>query len=251
MRKRFIVFTLLACCLHSPGFAADTLRVGMSPDYEPLAFLQDGEVVGIEADNAREVGKLLGRPVEIVPLPFERLIPTLQSGGIDVIMSGLTATDERRRAVAFADPFMEVGQMAIIRVANAGPLSSPGALFADGMRVGVEPGTTGESFARETLTGAEIVSYADPAAAFAGLRSNAIHFYIHDAPTSWKLSQSREDQDLLSLFRPLTSEQLAWAVARDDQRLLLRLNAALATLRDTGRLRAIQNYWIPVRVSVQ
>jgi ABC-type amino acid transport substrate-binding protein len=56
---------------------------------------------------------------------------------------------------------------------------------------------------------------------------------------------------MLSLYRPLTREQLAWAVRKDNTFLLKQLNAALAELRQNGRLSAIQNYWIPVTVQVR
>jgi ABC-type amino acid transport substrate-binding protein len=248
---RACLATVLLCAASWTAVAAEPLRVGVSPDYEPLMFMRDGEIVGIEADNAREIGKLLGRPVESVAMPFEELIPALEAGRVDVVMSGLTATEERRKRVLFADPFMEVGQMAVILVDNAGVLSSPGALYSDNIRVGVEPDTTGEAYAKDTLDHAEVKQFANQEEAFAALRQRQIDFYIHDAPTSWKLSESRGDQDLLSLFRPLTNEHLAWAVARHNTRLIMQLNNALAVLRDNGRLRAIQNYWIPTRVTVQ
>ena len=56
---------------------------------------------------------------------------------------------------------------------------------------------------------------------------------------------------MLSLYRPLTREELAWAVKKDNKRLLEQLNRALAQLEETGRLRAIQNHWIPLTVQVR
>ena len=214
-------------------------------------FLLDGKITGIEAHNAREVGLYLQRRIENIPMPFAELIPALEAGRIDVIMSGLTVTAQRQQRVSFAEPFMQVGQMAIILLKNAGRFGPTGALYRDGNRIGVEPGTTGDKYARTNLTGSTVVPVADSAAAFEALRSGLVDFYIHDAPTSWMLSESRENQDLLSLFRPLTTEGLAWAVAKDNQRLLLDLNAALGELKRNGRLRAIQNYWIPTTIVVQ
>jgi polar amino acid transport system substrate-binding protein len=119
------------------------------------------------------------------------------------------------------------------------------------LRIGVEPDTTGESYVRQNYPDAIVLSYPDPATAFAALRAGAADIYVHDAPTSWNLASSRQDQDLLSLYRPLTREQLAWAVKKDNSFLLNQLNAALAELQQNGRLGAIQNYWIPVTVQVR
>jgi len=230
---------------------AEPLRVAVSPDYAPLMFRHEGQVVGIEADNAREVAAILGRPLEMVEMPLAEFIPALESGRVDVVMSGFSITPEREEQVAFAEPFMQVGQMAIIKVSNAGRFGHPRAAYQPGVRIGVEPGTTGERFARGEFPAAVILNYADPAAAFSALRAGQVDIYIHDAPTSWNLANSRENQDLLSLYRPLTTEYLAWAVRKDNVRLLARLNSALAQLRDNGRLLAIQNYWIPVTVQVR
>jgi polar amino acid transport system substrate-binding protein len=178
-------------------------------------------------------------------------IDALNSGKVDVVMSGYSITPERRDQVAFARSFMQIGQMAIILAQRAGQLAHPRALYRSGVAIGVEPGTTGERYARENFPAAEIRNYAAPNDAFDALRRQEIDAYIHDAPTSWNLASSRENQDLLSLYRPLTREELAWAVRKDNTRLLRQLNAALTELEANGRLAAIRNYWIPVTVQVR
>jgi ABC-type amino acid transport substrate-binding protein len=232
------------------GFA-EPLRVALSPDYPPLAFKEDGKLVGIEVTNAREVAKILGRDLQFVEMPMQEFIPALKAGRVDVVMSGFSATPERQTQVAFAQAFMEIGQMAIIRVDDAGRFAQPRALYRPGVRIGVEPDTTGDAYARENFGQATIQNYADPAQAFAALRAGTTDVYVHDAPTSWGLAGSKENQDLLSLYRPLTSESLAWAVRQGNVVLLGQLNAALEELQANGRLSAIQNYWIPIQVQVR
>jgi polar amino acid transport system substrate-binding protein len=93
--------------------------------------------------------------------------------------------------------------------------------------------------------------FRDSDAALAALRARRIDVYIHDAPTSWGIAGSPADADLFSLYRLLTVEELAWAVRKDDPQLLAALNDARDRLEQSGRLQAIQNFWIPVRVEVQ
>ena len=241
---------LLTICLGASA-GAEPLRVAVSPDYEPLMFKRDGQLAGIEADNAREVGAILGREIRAVEMPMLEFISALQEGRVDVVMSGFSVTPERRAQVAFAESFMQIGQMAIIRATDAARFAQPRALYRPGTRIGVEPGTTGDTFTREHFVDATILNYPDPVHAFAALRADATDVYIHDAPTSWQLATSRENQDLMSLYRLLTTENLAWAVRKDNTVLLGQLNAALQQLRENGRLAAIQNYWIPVTVQVR
>jgi len=186
-----------------------------------------------------------------VDMPFAKLIPALQAGEIDVIMSGMSVTPERSAQVIFTDSYMEIGQMAIITTENAAKFSQSWSIFRPGVRVGVEPGTTGAEFAAIELKEAKVKFFNDSAAAFAGLRNNEIDLYVHDAPTSWQLATTGENRDLISLYTPLTNEQLAWAVRKDDQRLADSLNDALRTMKGNGSLRYILNRWIPVTVEVR
>jgi len=242
---------LLWCILSAVSHAAGGLRVGVSADYPPMIYKQEGRIVGLEADNAKAVGGIMGQELTLVDMPFAKLIPALQAGEIDVIMSGMSVTPERSAQVTFTDPYMEMGQMAIITTENAAKFSQSWSIFQPGVRIGVEPGTTGAEFAATELKEAKVKFFNDSAAAFAGLRNNEIDLYVHDAPTSWQLATTGENRDLISLYTPLTNEQLAWAVRKDDQRLADALNDALRTMKGNGSLRYILNRWIPVTVEVR
>ena len=248
LRLTAIFSLLLASAL---TLAAKPLVVGHTSDYEPLNFMRDGKLVGIEVDSAAEVGRILGRPIKSVIMPFADLLLALDKGDVDVVMAGISVTPERQEQVTFVAPFMTVGQMAIILADNAGRYAQPRAAYREGTRIGVEPATTGERFARDQLPEAVVSQFASSEAAFTALRSNRIDMYIHDAPTSWLLAVGTANSDLLSLFRYLTSEDLAWAVRKDNTRLAAELNMALQVLQDNGRLRAIQNRWIPIQVNVR
>lgn len=250
MLKR-IILTLFLTVSASAVFAAGSLRVGMSADYPPLHFKQDGKFYGIEVDSAMAVGRMLGRRVELVQMPFDELIPALVAGKVDVLMSGMSVTAERSKQVRFTDAYLRVGQMSIMHKDKVGRFSQPWAVYREGVRVGVEPGTTGEAFAERDLQDAVVKRYRNPDAAFNGLRNDEIDLYIHDAPTSWQLANGKDNQDLISLYTPLTEEMLAWAVAQDDEILAQELNESLAVMKANGSLQYILNRWIPVTVEVR
>ena len=244
-RVCLVLFLLMSVVTH-----ADTLRVGLSPDYPPLQFKEGGNLMGIEVDNAHAVSKILGKRVKFVELPLQELFGALEKGEIDVIMSGLSVTAEREQQVAFVEPYMKVGQMAIMHISRAGRFASQWAMFQPGVRVGVEPDTTGAQFAAENLTDADVAFYADAEQAFAALRSGDIDLYIHDAPTSWRLATGKGEDDLISQYRELTDERLAWAVRPGDIKLESELRSALRQMKRNGTLDYILNRWIPVRVEV-
>jgi len=149
MLHRFLLLVLLT--LATPPALADALKVGVSPDYPPLAFQQDGRVMGIEADNVRAVSEVIGRQMKFVPMPFDKLLPALLAGQIDVIMSGFSVTEERAQQVSFSDPYMRMGQMAIMHKDKVARFAQPWSVYREGVRIGVEPGTTGAAFAENEL----------------------------------------------------------------------------------------------------
>src|SRR4051812_42117739 len=73
------------------------LRVGIAPNYPPLAFKEDGQLSGIEVDFAKRLGAALGRPVVLVETPWEDLPKALlEDKTIDVVMSGTSITEKRK-----------------------------------------------------------------------------------------------------------------------------------------------------------
>jgi ABC-type amino acid transport substrate-binding protein len=252
---------LLAGCAGQGGVPAapppavgspDELRIGIAPTYPPLAFKESGELKGVEVDLARQIAEGMRVKLAFVELPGDQLIPALLARRIDVIMSGMSITEERRALLTFAEPYLQAGQMALIRVRDAGRLAGPGAMTIPGRRIGVERGTTGEQYATRSLAGAVVTRFESLARTLQALQAGSIDYLVHDAPTVWYLTGNPQpaQADLLGLFTPLTEEYLAWAVRRGDEPLRQRLNGELARLRQRGDLSAILTRWIPTRIEI-
>jgi polar amino acid transport system substrate-binding protein len=274
-----LLITLQTSLAADPGLP-ETLRVGTSAGYAPLTFKKEGALTGMEIDLATAIGKQLNVPVQFVELPFEGLIPALTEGKIDVIMSGMSVTDERSRQVLFTDPYMQIGQMGLIRVADLAEWSrpntlydkdkrpiartdTPGARVADPVEwgrpqplsdkvIGVKQDTTGDRFVSKEFPQGNIKRFDSIEAGVEALRAKNIDIFIHDAPTIWRLSAQYDtwDSGVMGLFRPLTDEQLAWAVRPGNTQLAGSLSKALQALKQDGSLETIKTHWIPVQVTV-
>lgn len=235
------------------GRAADNpapLRVGIAPNYPPLAFKEDGQLTGIEVDFAKRLGKALGRPVVLVETPWEDLGKALlEDKTIDVVMSGTSITEKRKEKVDFTDPYLKVGQMVLIRSDEVGRLRTAKALDNKGIKVGFTDRTTSEHYARDHLTHAQLQGFPDTDAGVAALRSGQIDAFIADAPAVWRVMggfQSKETQ-LRGLYTPLTKEELAWAVRKGDDQLRKQLNTVLAQWKKDGTLQDVLDDWITVK----
>jgi polar amino acid transport system substrate-binding protein len=225
------------------------LPVGIQTDYPPLAFERDGKIVGIEADLAARVGERLDRRVRFVVVDRKSWIEALEDGRVDVVMAGISVTPERAARVRFITPYLEVGQMAIVRRDQLGVLGRYNALQVPGRRVGFVSGTTGERYVREQLPGAEKVPLPSVGAGERALRDRSIDFFIHDAPTIWRLGMNPDDRDLFGLYKLLTREQLAWAVAPGNEALASALDAVVQKMQASGEIDEIVTRWVPVRVT--
>lgn len=250
--RTLLLALLLAgfACASPGGPRGRALRVGVAPTYPPVIFEQEGEIVGIEADLARGLGDRLGRRIVFERLAEAELLDALERGDIDVVMSGLSITPERAQRVAFVAPYMEAGQLALIRSADLARFGRIQTIRRSGARVGYVAGTTGEQFVATELSRATSFGFDDVEAGLRSLRAGRIDFFVHDAPTIWRVAGDPQQRDLHGLYQRLTLEELAWAVRRDDAALKKDLDTTLEQWKREGGVEAIIDQWIPVRVTI-
>ena len=228
---------------------APPLRVGMAPNYPPLAFKKHGKLKGMEVDFAKRLEPALNRKVEIVETEWEELGPALEAKKIDMVMSGTSITEERKQKFNFTEPYLTVGQMVIVRKADYPDLSDPQAMDQTKSRVGYVSRTTGEQWARDNLKKAKLHGYTNTKEGVAALENDQIDFFVQDAPAVWRVTGGFTDEHptLAGLYRPLTTEHLAWAVAKDNPELLAELNKVLEQWKKDGTLEEVIDDWITVR----
>jgi len=144
---------------------------------------------------------------------------------------------------------MTIGQMALVRKIEVPRRREQDAMDQPTSKVGVLQNTTGDYWARRSLKQASVMGFTTVDEGVAALRSNQIDFFISDAPTIWQLtSRSAIDyQDLGGIYRPLTTEYLAWAVRQGDDSLRRQLNTALLGWEQSGQIHEVLDHWINTR----
>lgn len=112
-----IMILFIVSCSDKDKSVIETKRlvVGTNATYAPFEYIQDGEVVGFDIDLINAIGEKLGYEVEIVDQSFDGLIPSLKAGKIDIIVAGLSATDERKQSVDFTDVYFKSSQVFLKR----------------------------------------------------------------------------------------------------------------------------------------
>jgi ABC-type amino acid transport substrate-binding protein len=229
----------------SPKPQKALLRVGVTANYPPIIFKLKGKITGLEADFALLLGKALDRDVLFVELPWAELINALMEGKIDIVMSGMTITDARKVRVNFSDPYLRSGLVAMMRTGDASKYDSLKKILDSISTVGVVKGTTGEVFVRNRFRSTTtLVAVKDPREAPDLLNNRRIDLFVYDAPAMvWLVSEN--EATLKGLWEPMNEEYLGWAVSRDDQVLLTKINAALAEWKKNGTVKQMVKNWLP------
>ena len=142
-----ILGTLLGAC--APA-AKPALKIGTSADYPPYESKDDkGNYVGFDMDLIREVGKRIGRDVQIVDMSFDGLIAAVQEGKIDGVIAAMQATDARKEKVDFSAPYHFVQDGFL--VAGNSTITLKSAKDAAAYKIGVQTGTIQEKWVVDNL----------------------------------------------------------------------------------------------------
>ena len=220
------------------------IRVGTSPDAPPTSFIRNGRIAGIEPDFAQALADQLRRPVQLVPMRWTDLVPALLRGNIDIIMSGMTVTRARQVRVAFSDPYLQSGLVAVARRDTASRYSTLDAIREAPANVGIRTNSTAAQWVRDNMRYATVVPYPNLEDAARELSQGRLDMFVTDIPiAAWMVSQHEGDLQLVRIR--LTHEDIAWAFRPNDTQLLAAANGALARWRQDGTLRTILRRWLP------
>ena len=199
------------------------------PPFETVG--PDGKPQGVSVDMAEALAQKLARPLVIENIAFTGLIPALKSGKIDLIISSMTASPERSRAVAFSDPYLTTGLGALVPAASG--LNNLGDIDQKGRTVVVRQGTTGEVFARAKLRNARVVTLDKESACVLEVSQGKADAFIYDQMSVFQ-NNKRNPDTTKALLAPLQTESWAVALRKEDSDLLGQVNSFLQEFRAAG-----------------
>lgn len=206
-----------------------TLIMATNAEFPPYEYHDGGEIVGIDADIAQAIAEELGMTLEIEDMAFDSIITAVSSGKADFGLAGMTVDPDRQKNVNFSDTYAQAAQVIIVKEDSA--IAGPDDLV--GKKIGVQLGTTGDIYA-EDIEDAELERYNKGMEAVQALQQDKIDAVVIDGEPA-KVFVS-ENEGLKVLDEPLTEEEYAIAIAKDNDELLEKVNTALATLKDSGKL---------------
>jgi len=221
------------------------LRVGFEAGYMPFEMTdKKGKFVGFDIDMAKEMAKAMG--VKFVPVntAWDGIIPSLITNKFDIIMSGMTVTQERNLKINFVDPYIVIGQAILINKKHEGKIKSYKDLNNSKFIVTSKLGTTGEQAVKRLIPKCAYKSFeTEPEAALEVVNGKADAF-VYDLPYCVVFNAEQGAGKLVFLDKPFTFEPLAWAIKKGDPDFLNWLNNFLNQVKNDGRYDRIYNKWI-------
>lgn len=210
-----------------------TLTVAMELAYPPFETKDDaGEPAGISVDFMRDFGRAYGYEIAIENTAWDGLIPSLQTGKADCVISSMTITDERRQAVDFSDAYAQA-QLAILANSGSG-ISSADDLNQEGRTVAVKTGSTGDVYATSHLDQATIMRLADESACVTEVVQGRADGFLYDQLTIYRNHAANPDTTD-AVFIPFQDpEEWGIAVRKGDTELLGELNEFISDSKDNG-----------------
>jgi polar amino acid transport system substrate-binding protein len=220
------------------------IRIGMMGDYPPLNLLDNEDRnVGLEPDLAEALAATLGVKLVVVNKPFSELLPTLESGAIDAVMSGMTMTPARNMDVAFAGPYFISGKALLTRSATVAGFDAPAELNSPEFKLTVLAGTTSQTFAANAMPKANIIPAESYEAAVAMVIDGSANAMLADYPACVTALMRNPGQGLLSLVAPFTFEPIGIALPANDTLFVNLVENYLKSLEGTGLLTKLREKW--------
>jgi polar amino acid transport system substrate-binding protein len=209
------------------------LNVAMELAYPPFETKDSaGNPSGISVDFAKAFGESIGREVNIINTQWDGLIPSLQTGKVDMIVSSMTITEDRSKVVDFSVPY--ANSLLGILVNKDSGITKAEDLNQKGKKIAVKTGSTGFIYAKREMTNATIIALADESACVTEVSQGKADAFFYDQLTIYRNWQANKDTTE-AIFVPFQDKEM-WGVAvkKGNTELLNQLNAFIPQFTKDG-----------------
>jgi len=224
--------------------AKKELVVGTAADMPPLNMtLKDGKIVGMEMDLARMMAGGLDVTLTLKPIRFNDLLPALEAGQVDLVMSGMTITPARNLKVAFVGPYFASGKSILLKEANAPSLQNSAQMNKPDVVLAALKGSTSQLFVERLMPNAKLVLTDDYDQAVAMVLDGKAQAMVADYPICMVSVYRYRDKALTTLKTPMTYEPIGIALPPNDPLLLNWMQNFLTNLVNSGELEVLRQRW--------
>lgn len=220
--------------------AKEKLIMATNAEFPPYEYREGDQIVGIDADIAAAIAEELGMELVIEDMAFDSIIAAVTTGKADIGVAGMTVSEDRLESVNFSTPYTQAAQVIIVK--EDSDIATPDDLT--GKSVGVQLGTTGDIYC-DDIEDATVERYSKGFEAVQALIQGKIDAVMIDREPA--LVFVEENEGIKVVDEEFTVEDYAIAIAKDNTELLEKVNAALKTLEESGKLAEIKAKYIAAK----
>ncbi|WP_339618062.1 transporter substrate-binding domain-containing protein [uncultured Gilvimarinus sp.] len=242
--------TIALCCL-SVGASADaldniiergSLRVGVA-QFTPWTMKSEkGELSGFDVDVARKIAADMGVKVEFVEYEWDKILPSLAEGKVDMVAAGVAITPKRALQVAFTNPYSESGVGLAANINKTRDVKTLAQMNSKDFTIAVVRDTIAFDVSGSLFKKASVKVFDSSKEAEQAVLDGKAHAYIASQPVVKHFANSHKQVDL-PMNAPLLSYKNGLAVHKGEQSLLNFLNAWIVARTADKWLSASNRYW--------
>ena len=221
------------------------LVVGMAGNMPPLNMTtKEGELIGYEVDLAKNMASAMGVRAKMEVMPFAKLLPALQSGKIDLILSNMTITPERNLKVAFVGPYFTSGKAFLTKIKTIAMAGEAADIDAKNTKLVALKGSTSQAFVEKAIPDATLVTASDYDEAVKMVLEDKVHAMVADYPICVVSVFRYPDRGLFSVVTTLTFEPIGVGVPAGDPLLVNWVENFMGIAEKVGLFEALKEKWL-------
>lgn len=221
------------------------LRVGTAANMPPLNMLDKAGVpMGLDVDLASYMAGAMGVELSLVIRPFSQLLPALEAGEVDMIISGMTITPERNMKVAFVGPYHISGKALLTKFKSLVTSEDTSKLNSEAFAFAALESSTSADLVAALMPKARLVTANDYNEAVDMVLSNKVDALVADYHVCVLSLLRHPNEGLVSLITPFTYEPLGIALPPGDAQMINWTTNFLNTLRESDELIKLKIKWI-------
>lgn len=229
--KRFglILFIMILMCGCSKKDENQLVMV-TEAGFAPYEYYENGEVVGVDVDIAREIAKYLGKTLVVKDIAFDSIINEVKTGKADFGAAGISYSDDRAKNVDFSINYAVSKQVVIVNnnssITNVNGISNK--------KIAVQLGSIADTFVTERYKNANVVRQKKYLAAIEDLKTGKVDCVVMDELPAKEIVSKNEGIKILD--GSLTNDSYGMIVKKGNKELLDAINTVLQNLKDEGKI---------------
>lgn len=228
-RLGLIIFIMILMCGCSKKDENQLVMV-TEAGFAPYEYYENGEVVGVDVDIAREIAKYLGKTLVVKDIAFDSIINEVKTGKADFGAAGISYSEDRAKNVDFSINYAVSKQVVIVNnnssITNVNGISNK--------KIAVQLGSIADTFVTDNIKNANVVRQKKYLAAIEDLKTGKVDCVVMDELPAKEIVSKNEGIKILD--GSLTNDSYGMVVKKGNKELLDAINIVLQKLKDEGKI---------------